>query len=309
LGHYNDFCPELTGQQHAKMADITLDPDSDSDYESICADFIFAHQFTKHSAEHQGRVLLDSGSSCSVFCDDSFLTNIQQSEHTLKAFTNGGSQESTYRGDLGGFFRVWYNPESLINILSWSEVASQFRITTDSAIDDSIFIHIADGITIRFNCINEGIYLLDETDLPKLKPLIGYTCANVVEHNKLDFTNRELEGANTARSLFKALGMPSYSRYIHAIENNLIQDCPVTISDVRRALHIYGPEMATIKGKTTRKKPISLPESTFTPIPKSLLDHHKQITIAIDFFLCKWSCFPPFYFTWLQISHCAKYHK
>ena len=99
----------------------------------------------------------------------------------------------------------------MLNILSWSEVASHFRITTDSAIDDSILIHITDEITIRFHCIDEGIYLLDEVDLPKLKPLIGYSCANIVENNKLDFTNRELEGANTAWSLFKDLGMPSYS--------------------------------------------------------------------------------------------------
>ena len=78
MGHYNDFCTKIVAQQHALMADIDLDPDSDSDYESICAEFIFAHQFSNHhhTDKHQGCILLYSGSSCSVFCDDSFLTNI-----------------------------------------------------------------------------------------------------------------------------------------------------------------------------------------------------------------------------------------
>ena len=93
FGHYSNFWPNIhdTNQQHAMMEDIDLDPDSDSDYGSICAEFTYAHQFSEHSNEYQGPILLDSGSSCSVFCDDSLLENITHSEVALKAFTNGGS--------------------------------------------------------------------------------------------------------------------------------------------------------------------------------------------------------------------------
>ena len=68
----------------------------------------------------------------------------------------------------------------MLNILSWSEVAAHFCIISGSAIDNSIYIHIADGVKICFTCVDDGIYLMDEVDLPKLKPLTGYTCANVV---------------------------------------------------------------------------------------------------------------------------------
>ena len=204
-------------------------------------------------------------------------------------------QVSTQRGDFVKFFEVWFNPNSMLNILSWSEVAEHFRITFDSAVDDCIEVHIADGVTLSFTSIDNGIYLMKENDRhklspkhtvpePKLKPLTPYSCANVVSDNKLEFTCRELEGADTARSLFKHLGMPSYSRFIHAIEHNFIPNCPVTVADIRRALHIYGPELATLKGRTTRSKPLPVPVSTFTPIPKSILDHHQYITLAVDFF-------------------------
>ena len=178
---------------------------------------------------------------------------------------------------------VWYNPDYILNILSWADVASLFCTTSDSAVDDCIFVHIDDGITICFASIDNSIYLIDESNLPKLKPVTNYSYTNVVDENKLNFTTRELAGADTARSLFKALGFPSYSRYIYAIEHNLISNWTVNISDIKHALHIYGPELATIKGKTTRMKPLPLSDSIFAPIPKSILDHHRYVTLAIVF--------------------------
>jgi hypothetical protein len=208
LGHYKDFCPDLHHKQHIMMGDIDLAADSGSDCESICAEFTFAHQFDTQNDGYHSRILLDSGSSCSVFCDKTLLTDIRHSDHSITAYTNGGTQESHYSGDFNGFFRVWYNPDCMLNILSWAEVASHFHITSDSAIADCIFVHISDGVRIRFTNLDDGIYLLDKSDMPKLKSFTSYSFANIVDDNKLDFTSRELEGADTARSLFKAMGFP-----------------------------------------------------------------------------------------------------
>jgi hypothetical protein len=211
LGHYKDFCPELHHEQHAMMADITLDADSDSDHGSICAEFTFAHQLFGQDNDYHSQILLDSGSSCSVFCDRNLLSNIGRSDHSITAYTNGGAQESHFYGDFDGFFRVWYNPDCMLNILSWAEVASHFRITSDSAIEDCIYVRISDGIKICFTNINDDIYLLDKSDMDKLKSFTSYSYANIVDENKLDFTACELEGADTAKALFKAMGFPSYS--------------------------------------------------------------------------------------------------
>ncbi len=60
------------------------------------------------------------------------LLNIRPSGRTLKAYTNGGCQDSKWIGDLPGFFPVWYNPKSMITILAWADVCDKYRITADT---------------------------------------------------------------------------------------------------------------------------------------------------------------------------------
>lgn len=55
----------------------------------------------------------------------------------------------------------------MLNILSWSEVAEYFLITFDIAIDYCIMVHIAEGITLSFTSIDNGIYLMKGDDRHK----------------------------------------------------------------------------------------------------------------------------------------------
>ena len=78
--------------------------------------------------------------------------------------------------------------------------------------------------------------------------------------------------------------MPSYAIFHYLLEHNLIADCPVTLADAKRALDIHGPEMATVKGKITRKKVHHNKSRLFHGIPPSILEHHANIILCIDFF-------------------------
>ena len=61
----------------------------------------------------------------------------------------------------------------------------------------------------------------------------------------------------------------------------MILNCPVTTDDVDRANTIYGPSIATLKGKTTRTK--SKPVVTdYVDIPIAVLDSNKDITLSAD---------------------------
>ena len=61
----------------------------------------------------------------------------------------------------------------------------------------------------------------------------------------------------------------------------LLPNCPVTVEDVRIANKIYGAEIAALKGKTTRGRPIPV-QLDNVYVPPELIDLHKDVTLVID---------------------------
>jgi hypothetical protein len=62
---------------------------------------------------------------------------------------------------------------------------------------------------------------------------------------------------------------------------NLILENPVTTKDLYLAEHIFGPDVRTVKGKTTRRKPLPIIEEHIK-IPEELISLQEDITLAID---------------------------
>ena len=92
---------------------------------------IMFHQGYHNIPEHW--ILLDSQSTTCVFRNKAFLTNIRKSDKILHLITNGGTHTSTLIGDLGNFGSVWFNENSLANILSLAAVRRKCRVTMDTA--------------------------------------------------------------------------------------------------------------------------------------------------------------------------------
>ena len=55
-----------------------------------------------------------------------------------------------------------------------------------------------------------------------------------------------------AKQLLHALGYPSVVNLKTIIKTNVIWDNPITKSDIKLMEHLYGPDIPTVKGKTTR---------------------------------------------------------
>ena len=114
-------------------------------------------------------ILLDTGSTASVFNNPRMLINIRGSKNTMRAYSNGGHQDTDKVGYFSGMFQVWFNPKSLLNILSLSNIRAKFRITIDTAVASCIMVHIGDGKILRFEEVNSGLYLLHNNKDTKTK--------------------------------------------------------------------------------------------------------------------------------------------
>ena len=72
--------------------------------------------------------------------------------------------------------------------------------------------------------------------------------------------------------------------FTSALTTRMVQNSPVTKTDAKNALDIYGPNIAALKGKTTRKKPTRIDTESIIPVPQEILELHKSITACVDFF-------------------------
>jgi len=293
-GHYSDHCPEAENseealatidpkvQNHMDGAVIEENSDDGSDEDDVVIGFTHHTMERGRTQVDKDSVLLDTGSNCSVFNNAEFLTNIRKSERTLRAFTNGGSQDSTHIGYLDNFFDVWFNPNSMMNILSFSEVGKKYRITFDSATEKDIVVHGVNGKNLRFKEVSSGLYLLDN---PKnIKHLIdNYSLFNLDRNIHVTFTKRQLKQAALAKQLYSNCNCPGYALFIRLLQNNYFRNSPITVEDVKRSLEVYGRDQSELKGKGTRTRPIPIQDMEIIPLPVNILEHNREIHLSVDY--------------------------
>jgi hypothetical protein len=174
------------------------------------------------------------------------LTNIRRSPNVLRAITNGGHQDSCLLGDFPNLGPVWFNSESIANILSLSEVRKVCRVTMDTEEEAAMCVHRLDGSVMKFVEHDNGLYVFVPNSSADVT---GYTLVSTVADNKRMFTQREIRNADLARELYRKIGRPNEAEFQSILRRNLIRNCPVTPDDARRALIIYGPDIAALKGR------------------------------------------------------------
>ena len=127
--------------------DISVDSEIRSEDSSLIVSF--CNHLSSKKEYDEWDILLDTGSTISVFKTKKMLTDVKPSKETMRALTNGGFQDSKMRGILPGFFPVWVNEQSRLNILAWKDIRERFRITADTAVADEVIVHLDNGIMVR----------------------------------------------------------------------------------------------------------------------------------------------------------------
>jgi hypothetical protein len=99
--------------------------------------------------------------------------------------------------------------------------------------------------------------------------------------SRTGINNRDYSRALLARTIQDTIGHPSTRSYLHIIENNLLPNCPVTREDVIAAEDIFGPNLGSLKGKTTWLG-MSHVRTTPTTLPMQIMSRYKDVTAAGD---------------------------
>jgi hypothetical protein len=263
-------------------------------------------QFRDHL---KGKILLDSASSAHVFCNPYLVDmhSIKIEDRGLHLETNGGG----FSNKLTAMTpycpeRVWYNPDSVANILSLALLVRYQRVTFDSAVEDAFVVYTKSGL-LKFNRITGNIYACEPTmslsqfftsitrptmadpsstaiepaQAPSAGAFVSIQLLETVQENEAYYTNKQLARARQARAFIAAVGHPSIKDAHTILKINGIRDCPITEKDLKLMVKIYGPDVSALKGKITRTKQVQVKQSV-VDIPKELIAAQKEIELAVD---------------------------
>ena len=306
-GHYSNKCPHSMLQHFAPASpddDVSgwsgSDKKNDVDEECGSLGFGFAQycmtQNERYSGLNRAWVLLDTQSNVDIFCNKRLLKNVRRGTGPgLHLRSNGGTMVTRMVGDIPGYGTVWFNPSSLANILSFANIRKRFNVHLNTGPNDpnpSIVVVKPNGKKLVFSEHSMGLYVYDSDDHALriknthklLKPSYDYMFLNTVALLSSEFTKREVNKAKRAHSLYCRLGRPSLKKFLHLLTNNGIRDCPVLPAHAKRALYLFGPDVATLKGKTTRATPNHVPDHDVIPVPAHIKQWHNDVTLCIDIF-------------------------
>ena len=96
-------------------------------------------------------ILLDSGSTISLFKDSSYLKETWMTDSRLVMETNAGRKVIDQKGMIPGYGEVWYDNQVVSNLFSLSDVIKKgMRVHFDSNIANEFIVTTQEGRTIRF---------------------------------------------------------------------------------------------------------------------------------------------------------------
>ena len=78
---------------------------------------------------------------------------------------------------------------------------------------------------------------------------------DTVKESRKGYTQFQYNRAEKTWSLYHELVAPTMNNYKGFIKMGGVQNCPIRIEDIKIAQNIFGPDMFTLKGKSTQRNP------------------------------------------------------
>ena len=255
-GHYAKNCPNRKSTVEKVHVTKTEDDSDDDSREGDWGVALVAScercLFTEFD------VLLDNEASLNIFNNKDLLTRIRKAERSIKVsgIQTGEGVIVDSEGDFGEFGTVFYSGDASANVLSFaSQVDAGATIRYD---------HIEDCFTLQPKG-SDNVYTFGRKTLPGSEGKF-YSCdwrsieaetalVTTVEQNLQAFTKREIGRARLARELMSRMGFPTVGMAMSIVNSGSNFD--ISSRDFEIAEAIWGKDMASIKGKTTKRATVT----------------------------------------------------
>ena len=156
-------------------------------------------------------IMLDSGTTISLFCNEDLVTDIRESNELLNLTTNAGSKVIGKEATVCGFGTVRFDESSIANIFGLQDLTERYRVTMDSAKENAFLVETTNGV-IKFEADGRGLYLYQPSDkyikeVENVKKqennsnMTGMSGLQTVWENRRGFNQREYKRAVAARKL------------------------------------------------------------------------------------------------------------
>ena len=114
---------------------------------------------------------------------------------------------------------------------------------------------------------------------------VGLVVAGIltVDNFKTNYIHRQIEKAERA-SKFQSTSGATTVGVIRTIDLIFMFNYLVTHQSIKDALHLFGPSLPNLKGKTVRagSKQVDLTEEIITSIPLLIISRYGQVILSID---------------------------
>jgi len=224
-------------------------------------------------------MLFDCAATASIVNNADLLTDIQPLTIPRVVSGVGGSVRIVSYGVLPVIGRFLYSPFFPVSVISQSKAVKhddldvdylktmdRYSVTNTLTGDQLTFLPRCGLYVCAFPCTEDDMPALGDDYESDEEEHMSNVYATTADQNKLLYTKREVDAADAARHLVKAMAYPSMSDMLALIKAR-IAGSTVTTRDLHRALKIYGPFIPSIQGKTTRR----VTPLVYEDVPKSII--------------------------------------
>ena len=243
--------------------------------------------------EEDVSLALDSGSSFHLVKDKEIMENVSPVKNPMIMGTNAGTKKIRLQGELPDVGRAWVDEDAMTSVLSLGLLSDKYHVTYDNKKEDAFIVDMGHK-KVKFPRGRDNMYrffvpkdIVEENRKAKKEQTNEDgehgECHSIatVRENRQFYTKRQFERAKEARALYHKVGAPRMENLKAMIRANMIANCPVTVEDINIAQEIFGDDVSTLKGKSTRRKPKPV-QDDLIEVPKEIMKKHHRLTLSID---------------------------